>query len=81
MGLEKNPDDKTLEGVYKELDEDGSNDVSLDELEVFLRRIFILQRDEINRVIRIVNSSDWDSWVKLFNSNTLSETDSLSWIN
>ena len=38
--------------MFNELDVDGDNDISLDELEVFLRRIFILQRDEILRVVR-----------------------------
>ena len=52
MGLHRNPDDQTLEQVFNELDVDGDNDISLDELEVFLRRIFILQRDEILRVVR-----------------------------
>ena len=54
MGLEKKTDDETLDEVFKELDADGGGDVSVDELESFLRRIFILQRDEINRVIQMI---------------------------
>ena len=42
MGLEKKTDDETLDEVFKELDADGGGDVSVDELESFLRRIFIL---------------------------------------
>ena len=52
MGLQRNPDDASLEQVFNELDVDGDNDISPDELEVFLKRIFILQRDEIMRVMR-----------------------------
>ena len=42
LGLEVNPDDQELKGVYEELDVDGNGDVDLDELQVFLKRIFIL---------------------------------------
>ena len=36
-----NPDEKTIQEVFAELDEDGSNDISTDELKGFLRKIFI----------------------------------------
>ena len=42
MGVKLDKSDKILDGVYAELDADGSNDVDLEELEVFLKRIFIL---------------------------------------
>ena len=55
MGVTRNPNDTTLEGVFAELDEDKSDDVSIEELQVFLKRIFILQRDEIRRVLQLQN--------------------------
>ena len=54
MGMTQNPDDKTIAEVFSELDEDGSNDISIDEMKVFLRKIFIVQRDEIGRVMKLV---------------------------
>ena len=44
----RNPDDTSLESVFQEMDADGSDSVDFEELEAFLRRIFILQRDEIS---------------------------------
>ena len=41
MGLENPPDENTISEVFKELDEDGSNDISADELKSFLRKIFV----------------------------------------
>ena len=41
MGLQNGPDEKTISEVFKELDEDGSNEISSDELKNFLRKIFI----------------------------------------
>lgn len=41
MGLQNGPDEKTISEVFKELDEDGSNEISSDELKHFLRKIFI----------------------------------------
>ena len=32
MGMKNNPDDKTMNEVFRELDEDGSDDVSVEEL-------------------------------------------------
>ena len=52
MGMESNPDDKTIAEVFSELDEDGSNDISIDEMKTFLRKIFVVQRDEIAKVLR-----------------------------
>ena len=51
MGLDNGPDTKTISEVFKELDEDGSNEIDSDELKSFLRKIFICQRDEIARAI------------------------------
>jgi Ca2+-binding EF-hand superfamily protein len=51
MGMESNPDDTTIAEVFNELDEDGSNDISIDEMKMFLRKIFICQRDEIAKVL------------------------------
>mmetsp|Transcript_30471 Transcript_30471/g.37519 ORF Transcript_30471/g.37519 Transcript_30471/m.37519 type:complete len:112 (+) Transcript_30471:22-357(+) len=47
MDVERHPDDRTLEAAFLSMDEDGSNEISFDELCKFLRRVFILQRDEI----------------------------------
>lgn len=33
--------------VFSELDEDGSGDISMQEMKDFLRKIFLTQRDEI----------------------------------
>lgn len=52
MGMESNPDDTTIAEVFNELDEDGSNDISIDEMKMFLRKIFICQRDEIAKVLK-----------------------------
>lgn len=41
MGLEAMPEDKVFDEVFAELDEDGSNDISLQEMKDFLRKIFI----------------------------------------
>jgi Ca2+-binding EF-hand superfamily protein len=41
MGMETNPDDETIAEVFNELDEDGSNDISIDEMKVFLKKIFV----------------------------------------
>lgn len=34
------PDEKTLEELFNELDEDGSNDVNCEELREFLKKFF-----------------------------------------
>ena len=44
-------DDNTFNAVFAELDEDGTNDVSKEELGRFLRRLFTNQRAEIAKVI------------------------------
>ena len=41
MGMKNNPDDKTIQEVFAELDEDNSDDISLDELKAFLRKLFV----------------------------------------
>jgi Ca2+-binding EF-hand superfamily protein len=51
MGLEAMPEDKVFDEVFEELDEDGSNDISLQEMKDFLRKIFICQRDEIGKLV------------------------------
>ena len=52
MGMESNPDDVTIAEVFNELDEDGSNDISIEEMKLFLKKIFICQRDEIAKVLQ-----------------------------
>ena len=61
MGLEAMPEDKVFDEVFEELDEDGSNDISLQEMKDFLRKIFICQRDEIGKLV--------DNWLILYNYN------------
>ncbi len=39
--MKNNPDDKTIQEVFAELDEDGSDDISGEELKHFLRKLFI----------------------------------------
>ena len=51
-GVVRNADDMTLDEVFADMDEDGNNSVEFDELEEFLKRIFILQRDEISQVVK-----------------------------
>mmetsp|Transcript_2428 Transcript_2428/g.1754 ORF Transcript_2428/g.1754 Transcript_2428/m.1754 type:complete len:101 (+) Transcript_2428:54-356(+) len=41
MGMKNNPDDKTIAEVFSELDEDGSDDISVLELKKFLRKLFV----------------------------------------
>ena len=44
-------DDNTFKEVFAELDEDGTNDVSQEELGRFLHRLFKSQQDEIGKVL------------------------------
>ena len=44
-------DDNTFKEVFSELDEDGTNDVSQEELGKFLQKLFKCQRDEIGKVL------------------------------
>lgn len=41
MGMKNNPDEKTIQVVFSELDEDGSEDISTDELKHFLKKLFV----------------------------------------
>jgi hypothetical protein len=41
MGMKTVPDTETLEEVFKDLDEDNSNDINMEEFGRFLRRLFI----------------------------------------
>mmetsp|Transcript_24680 Transcript_24680/g.24248 ORF Transcript_24680/g.24248 Transcript_24680/m.24248 type:complete len:101 (-) Transcript_24680:77-379(-) len=41
MGMKNNPDEKTIAEVFSELDEDGSDDISVNELKGFLRKLFV----------------------------------------
>ena len=51
MGMKNNPDDKTIAEVFAELDEDGSDDISVDELKGFLRKLFVCQKDEVGKAL------------------------------
>ncbi len=49
--MKNNPDDKTIQEVFAELDEDGSDDISTDELKKFLRKLFVCQKDEVGKAL------------------------------
>ena len=49
--MKNNPDDKTITEVFSELDEDGSDDISVEELKSFLRKLFIHQRDDVAKAL------------------------------
>ena len=51
MGMKNNPDDKTIQEVFAELDEDGSDDISVEELKSFLRKLFVCQKDEVAKAL------------------------------
>ena len=51
MGMKNNPDDKTIQEVFAELDEDNSDDISIDELKAFLRKLFVCQKDEVAKAL------------------------------
>lgn len=51
MGMAQKTDDDTIAEVFAELDQDGSNDIDISEMKQFLRKIFIVQRDEIGKII------------------------------
>lgn len=46
MGMRTAPDDKAIEEVFRDLDEDNSNEVSQEEFGRFLRRLFIQQKED-----------------------------------
>ena len=45
------PDEKILEEMFNELDEDGSNDVDCDELKEFIRKFFMTQKEELKKAM------------------------------
>ena len=51
MGMKNNPDDRTISEVFAELDEDGSDDISIAELKQFLKRLFIAQKEEVAKAL------------------------------
>ena len=51
MGMKNNPDDKTIQEVFAELDEDNSDDISIEELKGFLRKLFITQKEEVAKAL------------------------------
>ena len=46
MGMKATPEDRAIAEVFKDLDEDNSDDITQDEFSRFLRRLFIAQKDE-----------------------------------
>ena len=59
MGMKNNPDDKTIQEVFAELDEDGSDDISTDELKGFLRKLFITQKEEVGKAL----GKKWEPYI------------------
>lgn len=59
MGLAQMPENKVFDEVFSELDEDGSGDISMQEMKDFLRKIFLSQRDEIANLLGIWNLNSW----------------------
>ncbi len=51
MGMKNNPDDKTITEVFAELDPDRSDDISTEELKIFLRKLFVCQKDEVAKAL------------------------------
>ena len=51
MGMEDVIDDETMNDVFGELDEDGSEDIDLDEMKAFLKQIFINQKEELGKAL------------------------------
>eukprot|EP00344_Euplotes_crassus_P006046 CAMPEP_0197005196 /NCGR_PEP_ID=MMETSP1380-20130617/28351_1 /TAXON_ID=5936 /ORGANISM="Euplotes crassus, Strain CT5" /LENGTH=57 /DNA_ID=CAMNT_0042424253 /DNA_START=202 /DNA_END=378 /DNA_ORIENTATION=- len=52
MGMKNNPDEQVIKEVFAELDEDGSDDVSHDELKEFLRKLFEAQKEEVEKALK-----------------------------
>ena len=50
-GMKTTPEDQTIDEVFKDLDEDNSDDITNEEFSVFLRRLFITQREEYARAL------------------------------
>ena len=45
-------DNKTMDNVFKDIDSDGSGEVDEQEMQNFLRMVFLAQRDEIEKLLR-----------------------------
>lgn len=53
MGMKTMPEDRAIEEVFKDLDEDNSENINQEELGRFLRRLFISQKDECAKALAI----------------------------
>jgi Ca2+-binding EF-hand superfamily protein len=51
MGMKAVPEDRAIEEVFRDLDEDNSEDINQDEFCRFLRRLFIAQKDECAKAL------------------------------
>ena len=51
MGMKSVPDDRAIEDVFRDLDEDNSDDINQEEFGRFLRRLFISQKDECAKAL------------------------------
>ncbi len=45
-------DNKTMDNVFKDIDTDGSGEVDEQEMQNFLRMVFLAQRDETEKLLR-----------------------------
>jgi Ca2+-binding EF-hand superfamily protein len=52
MGMKTVPDAETVDEVFKDLDEDNSNDINSEEFSRFLRRLFISQKEECEKALQ-----------------------------
>ena len=51
MGMKTVPEDKTIDEVFKDLDEDNSDDINREEFGRFLRRLFLNQKEECDKAL------------------------------
>ena len=51
MGMRTAPDERAVEEVFRDLDEDNSNEVSQEEFGRFLRRLFIQQKEDCAKAL------------------------------
>jgi Ca2+-binding EF-hand superfamily protein len=51
MGMKTVPEDKTIDEVFKDLDEDNSDDINREEFGRFLRRLFVNQKEECDKAL------------------------------